>query len=151
MNPDSYKLYSLLKSVSECCHDREILQAKLFGISVPELRCVIAIKLEGCRTTSELAEKLCLAKSRITRIIDGLVEKRYILRREDADDRRVLNVNLTPAGSALANDLADSLLNLHEKVLVYMEAREREEVIQRLSVLTTAMRQVREEMEEIEV
>ncbi len=147
MNREPFKLYMLLKNLSSCCQDSENLQAKAFGVSVPELRCLIAIKLEECETTTELADKMCLAKSRITRIIDGLVSKGYIIRREDPDDRRVLKVRLTHSGRALTEKISKSLLVLHNMVLQNFDYDERKNMLERLSALTAAMKTVRDNIE----
>ena len=43
-----------------------------------------------------------LSPSRLTRIIDGLVQKEYIIREIDPNDRRNMKVSLSSQGSAFS-------------------------------------------------
>ena len=150
VNQEAYRLYSLLKSMTECCHDREDKLAQNYGLSVPESRCLAAIESEGCKTTTEIAGKLALAKSRITRIIDGLVAKGLILRSEAAYDRRVLLVEFTPAGKTLALEFVSTLISLHHKVIDKFPPESRNAAVDQLEELKNAMQEVRDSMDEIE-
>ena len=58
MNSDAYRLFKTLKEITECCQEREVTQAKINGCTVAEARCLLTIKLDQCRTTSEIAEKM---------------------------------------------------------------------------------------------
>ena len=88
MDELALKLFALLKEISLCCQDREVIQAKTFGLTPAEARCLIVLKLNDIRTTADLAEKLFVAKSRITRILDGMVKKGLVTRSEGLEDRR---------------------------------------------------------------
>ncbi len=145
-NNDSAKLFSLLKNLTECCQDREILLAQKHGLSVPESRCLIAIQLENCRNTSEIAAKMRIAKSRVTRIVDGLVAKGIIERIEDKHDRRFINVTLTPEGENLTSKFISAVLNLHDMVLEKLPPKERESIIRLLEILHSAMTDVRRQI-----
>ena len=146
LKKEAYRLYSLLKSLTECCHDREEKLAQNYGLSIPESRCLTAIELEGCRTTTEIADKLALAKSRITRIVDGLVAKGLILRTEASHDRRVLIVEFTPAGKILAAEFVSTLISLHHSVMEKFPAESRRAAVNQLEELKNAMQEVRDSM-----
>ena len=142
-NKDSARLFTLLKLMTECCHDREILLAEKFGLSVPESRCLIALNLENCRNTSQIAEKMMIAKSRVTRIVDGLVSKGLIERIEDKQDRRFINVTLTPQGQELSEKFISNLLNLHDLVISKLPAHKQKTIVSLLEELHIAMTEVR--------
>lgn len=46
-------------------------------------------------TTTELAQKLAVTPGAITQFVDGLVEKGFVKRRVDKDDRRIIRIALT--------------------------------------------------------
>jgi DNA-binding MarR family transcriptional regulator len=53
---------------------------------------------EGVRHTSALATARQMRMSAITPLIDGLVDRGWVTRTADPDDRRRTNLDLTPAG-----------------------------------------------------
>ncbi len=53
-----------------------------------------------CMSISELADAAFVASSSMSRIVDGLVRREYLCRRE-ASDRRYLSIVLTPTGEEL--------------------------------------------------
>jgi DNA-binding MarR family transcriptional regulator len=53
----------------------------------------------GRKLTSELAKKFNVANPTITRTVDALVERGFVERQPDADDRRKIYLQLTPAGT----------------------------------------------------
>ncbi len=138
-----------MKSLTECCHDREEKLARNYGLSVPESRCLAAIELEGCKTTTEIAEKLGLAKSRITRIVDSMVAKGLILRNEAAYDRRVLLVEFTPKGKTLAVEFVGTLISLHHLVIDKFPEHSRKAAVEQLVELKNAMQEVRDSMDDM--
>jgi DNA-binding MarR family transcriptional regulator len=56
-------------------------------------------------TGKALAEALGVSVTAVSRAVDGLVNRELVTRVEDAQDRRVRRVEITPAGTALADDL----------------------------------------------
>ena len=66
-------------------------------LSLPQFR-VLALVDEGGERASQLAERLAVAKPTITAVVDGLVERGYVKRSADCDDRRATKITLTAAG-----------------------------------------------------
>jgi DNA-binding MarR family transcriptional regulator len=56
----------------------------------------------GPQLTSELARKFNVAMPTITRTVDALVNRGYVERRPDADDRRKIYLGLTESGAHVA-------------------------------------------------
>ncbi len=52
----------------------------------------------GTQLTSELAKRFNVTTPTITRMVDGLVDKGYVERRHDSEDRRRIYLELTDAG-----------------------------------------------------
>jgi DNA-binding MarR family transcriptional regulator len=66
-------------------------------LSLPQLR-VLAVVDEGGERASQLADRLAVAKPTITAVVDGLVDRGFVKRTADCDDRRATKITLTPAG-----------------------------------------------------
>jgi DNA-binding MarR family transcriptional regulator len=59
---------------------------------------VLALVDEGGERASQLADLLAVAKPTITAVVDGLVDRGYLKRTADNDDRRATKITLTTAG-----------------------------------------------------
>jgi long-chain acyl-CoA synthetase len=66
-------------------------------LTLPQFR-VLALVEEGGGRASQLADRLAVAKPTITAVVDGLVERGYLKRSADSDDRRATKITLTAAG-----------------------------------------------------
>jgi long-chain acyl-CoA synthetase len=65
-------------------------------LSLPQFRLLAMV--EGGQRASFLADKLAVARPTVTALVDGLVERGYVSRAQEADDRRATHIALTPAG-----------------------------------------------------
>jgi DNA-binding MarR family transcriptional regulator len=78
--------------------------------------CVLEAEDDGeGRSVKALAESLGVSLPAMSRAVDGLFERGYVLREEDAVDRRMKRVRLTEAGHAAPRALNEARLSaLHE-------------------------------------
>lgn len=150
MDSKAYRLYMTLKEITECCQEREVTQAKMNGCTVAEARCLLTVKLDRCRTTADIAEKMCVAKSRVTRIVDGLVKKKLLSRWQDPKDRRICVVQFTEKGMETTEKLMSMTLQLHGEVLEKLPEGYRENVLDFLGTLRETMRSVKTRLENSE-
>lgn len=67
-----------------------------------QYRIILLLKLRDF-TISDLAECLHVRTPTVSRMIDSLVERGYVVRQPDATDRRKVWVRLTPTGHTLAS------------------------------------------------
>jgi long-chain acyl-CoA synthetase len=74
-----------------------MLERDAGDLSLPQFR-VLALVDEGGERASQLADRLAVAKPTITAVVDGLVERGYLKRTADCDDRRATKITLTAAG-----------------------------------------------------
>jgi DNA-binding MarR family transcriptional regulator len=76
------------------------------GVTVAEW--VILREMYGCdeMSPSRVAEATGMTRGAASKLIDRLVEKKLISRRERADDRRYQDIRLTEAGNGLVPKLA---------------------------------------------
>lgn len=75
-----------------------------FDISVEQFHVLRHIR-RGIGSVSELADKRQISRSAVSQSVDSLVEKNLITRTQSADDRRYVQLALTPAGETLLNTI----------------------------------------------
>jgi DNA-binding MarR family transcriptional regulator len=109
---------------------------------------ILALIAAGDERSSLLADRLAVAKPTITAVVDGLVDRGFVVREAIAGDRRSIRVALTPGGRAALHGaeaemaatldrifehargrdaLVGALLDLDDALALRMEARLRGE------------------------
>jgi len=92
-------LCSIRKVQSALRAFEESLKAET-GLSLNDAMCLCALE-KGIAEPGQLAVQLELSPSRLTRILDTLVERALIARKQSLDDRRSVTVTLTRQGAKL--------------------------------------------------
>jgi len=141
------ELYRLLREITICCQEREELQARAYGLTSAEARAMNVLLLSDIENTAELADKMLIAKSRVTRILDGLVKKGLVLRSESEVDRRLCLVFLTDEGRKIAQSLVTAILKVHKEVLSGLPKTERDHILKTVSSLYSAMLTVKNKLQ----
>ena len=77
---------------------------KRYAVSQPQLTCLLALREYGPLPTSRLAKYIMVKPSTATGIVDRLEEKGLVARQRGPLDRRVVTIQLTQRGTALAED-----------------------------------------------
>ena len=111
-------------------------------LSLPQFR-VLALVDEGGERASQLAERLAVAKPTVTAVVDGLVERGYLKRAADSDDRRATKITLTAAGRRALYDAEHAMHTRLHDVLAY--ADDPEAVERALNDLADAITRARDE------
>ena len=79
-----------------------------------------------------------MPKPHVTVIIDRLIEEEYVLRQNDPNDRRVVNILLTDKGISEFEELKEALsLNLKSKLVLLSE-----EELEQLSKASQQMKEI---------
>lgn len=128
--------YTLLEN----CQEKQQYIAENLKLSVSEFKCLRSFRNEGILSVKELAKRMNLTSSRMTRIIDGLVEKGYVTRDFNPQDRRVIDVALTKEGTEITRKLNIDYVSIHEDILSHMQPSSRPAVIKALRELSEAMK-----------
>lgn len=71
------------------------------GLSPTEFFVIFQLAMHGNMRPSDLAQNIGLARSSMTSVIDGLVQKELVSRMPSLDDRRAFQLGLTPEGERL--------------------------------------------------
>jgi DNA-binding MarR family transcriptional regulator len=89
-------------------------------------------------TQNELAEKLALSKSNISRLVARLVAAGRVKRRKDGDDGRAYRLELTAKGRRLAVAIDGQSLARFSAIISVLPARRRGAIIDALAFLVDA-------------
>ncbi|HCC78532.1 MAG: hypothetical protein A2X25_09450 [Chloroflexi bacterium GWB2_49_20] len=94
-------------------------------------------------TMNALSEAMGLANSTMTRMIDQLVDKGFVRRTADDEDRRVVRVSLTEKGQEIRHNLEEAQQYFFGKVLTEIPQNERHGILQVLERVIAAIEKVR--------
>jgi len=140
------RLQGLIAEMVKCCEDRKLFEAGKFGLPHAELRCLLLFDGERYLTVKGLAQKLDVAKSRVTAIVNGLIRKELVRQIDDPHDARIKLISVTPAGKEKCQEIAAFQRELHRQILLHLDADERKGVFTYLELLRAAMEAVKEQL-----
>ena len=136
----------LILKLFQCCQERMQYQCERFGLPDAEFRCLMLFEEERYLTAKGIAHKMNVVKSRVSKIIEGLLKKKLIQRIKDPEDSRISLLSLTPQGNKKVNDINGFLKKVHYEVLTQMEPDQRKTVLTNLDILKASMEAVKEMM-----
>ena len=94
-------------------------------------------------TMNALSEAMGLANSTMTRMVDQLVDKGFVRRTTDDEDRRVVCVSLTAQGQETWRNLEQAQQYFFGLVLTEISQDERHDILQVLERIVVAIEKVR--------
>jgi DNA-binding MarR family transcriptional regulator len=95
------------------------------ALSAAEGSLLIELRAAGALTQQQMADRLSVDKSRVSRLCTALERKNLIARERDASDRRNLRLGLTDSGEAAAARLRQAWRAAHDRMLAAMTPTER--------------------------
>jgi DNA-binding MarR family transcriptional regulator len=122
-----------------CCQDRVVYQSRKFDLPPAELKCLMLFGDERYLTVKGIAAKLEVAKSRVTKILEGMEAKGLISRTGDPRDGRIRLIALSPEGRRRFEEVAVFIRQLHRAILLNITEDERKGVFTGLETLRAAM------------
>lgn len=109
------------------------------GLSMSEVFAVRELDVLGPMTQQDLADRLHLEKSTVSRLVAGLEARQLLLRERDADNRRSYRLRLTEAGRVAHHDVASTFKAHFVDVLDGLSEGERESLETGLIALLRAL------------
>ena len=108
--------------------------------SVTLSQCLVLMEVDEDErlTVGQLASRLRLDNSTLSRTIDGLVRKGMLDRTRDPQDRRVVWIRLSPAGAAVCTAIHEQNDALYRAVFKKIPAKKRTAVIHNFETLVGA-------------
>lgn len=100
---NAHRLYRLIHDLYVVLDvgDREILEP--FGLTTSQYRVLVLLDADYGQRLITLSDRLLVARSTITRLIDQMEAAGWVHRVDDPHDRRAQHIALTPAGLELRN------------------------------------------------
>jgi DNA-binding MarR family transcriptional regulator len=138
-NSTASRLANLTFSLLANCQEKEVHLAELHGLTQAEFRCLRLFGTDESLNNKTIAERMNLSPSRLTRIIDGLVKKKYIRRNIDPNDRRNMKVDLSKKGKSLVQQLNKAYVDIHEEILMDIDPSQHEQLIVAMTHLLEAL------------
>jgi DNA-binding MarR family transcriptional regulator len=97
-------------------------------------------------TVKGISQKLDVAKSRVTKIVSGLLQKKLLTRVDDPADARVKLISLTPMGQRKAEEISALISELHINMLLELRADERRSALSAMEQLRGSMEAVKQRL-----
>lgn len=103
------------------CQEKESHIAEAHGLLEAEFKCFRLMSSEESLNNQEIAKRMKLSPGRVTRIMDGLVEKGYMEREINKKDRRNMILSLSRKGKILAHKINGAYVKVHQDILQEIE------------------------------
>jgi DNA-binding MarR family transcriptional regulator len=139
-------LSELIEDIRRCCQDRQIFESLELGLPYSEIRCLMLFGNERYLTVKGISERMEVAKSRVTKIVNDMNKKNLLERTTDPADGRVKLLRLTAEGRRVVEKITDLQKQLQVKILQKLEPADRGRVISGLELLRSAMHEAKAEM-----
>jgi len=113
----------------------EMRQRRAAGISVPQFRALLFLSREPGASLTEVAEYLGLTLPSMSALVEGLVERKLVLRSAAVRDRRRVTLTLTARGQSTLDAARQATLAQLAQKLAALSPADRAAVVQGLDAL----------------
>ena len=132
-------LGNLIFEILPICKKKETELADEHGLFQAEFKCLRLFGSDESLNNKEIAKRMRLSPSRLTRVMDGLVKKGYMKRKIDNSDRRNMKLSLSRRGKNLTNKLNDAFIEIHSEILQDIDISQHESLITNMEHLHSAV------------
>jgi DNA-binding MarR family transcriptional regulator len=112
------------------------------SLSVPQFRVLTFLSRKPGAPLSSVAEHLGVARSTASAMVDRLVRRQLVSRTTHPDERRSVVLTLTPAGAQHFREAREAASARMAKVLAGMPAADLLEMVQGLTLLGSAFKEI---------
>lgn len=131
----SLKAFVVLSRAFQSIRKRVEEDIKDLGLNPTEFAVLELIYNKGDQPIQKIGEKVLIASSSITYVVDQLEKKKLIKRKSCPNDRRVTHATITPEGK----DLMDTVFPQHRatmnEIFGGLDSKEKENLIEQLKKL----------------
>jgi DNA-binding MarR family transcriptional regulator len=114
------------------------------SVSLPQLRMLLFLEMEGDATMGELARWAGVTMPTATAAVNALVEGGYVSRRRSQQDRRVVLVNVTQQGRQTLAELHEERRERLRAVLSHLDADDQIELVEAFDSILRLLRKIDE-------
>lgn len=137
---------NIIAKLFQCCQERMQYQSEKFELPEAEMRCLMLFGEARYLTPKRIAEKMNVVKSRVSKIMQGLIQKNLIQRIKDPGDSRIKLLSLTAYGHKKYYEISAFMDLIHHEVLLHMVPEQRKILLTNLDILGASMESVKELM-----
>ncbi|MEX2105054.1 MAG: MarR family transcriptional regulator [Bacilli bacterium] len=112
-----------------------------FALSISQVIALQELNNQQLSGTN-LAEKLRLERSSVSRLIDSLVKGGFVLRKENEHNRRETLLSLTEKGERTVTEVSESSVQFFRTILINMTEQEQKQLIYSLRKFTSSLLKV---------
>ncbi len=134
------KVEQLLRHVATVIMHRGREHLEDYNITPPQFTALLSLIDAGEITMGDLCQKLYLACSTVTDLIDRMEKNGYVERFKDSKDRRVIRLRVMPGGWAVYEDVIKTRKAYLESVLSHLGEPERRQLITSLELVYASMK-----------
>ncbi|MCR6098280.1 MarR family transcriptional regulator [Salipaludibacillus agaradhaerens] len=131
----SLKLFIVLNRALQSVKKRVEENIKSFGLNPTEFAVLELLYSKGDQPIQKIGEKVLIASSSITYVVDKLEKKRFIDRKPCPKDRRITYAAITEAGTDVMNDIFPKHRDAIEEICSGLDEKEKMMVIEQLKKL----------------
>lgn len=145
-SPQAEKLHELINRLQKVI--TEIDYSQKACMQTGKMECQLLHYLYGASgpiNMNELARVLNVSHSRVTRIMDNLVEKELVTRRPSEEDRRCWYAEITARGKKMAEASQQTVIDQQEKIIKHITVAKIDPVLKAFEQYVKAYEKVLEE------
>lgn len=131
----SLKLFVVLSRAVQSVTKRVEEDIKNYGLNPTEFAVLELLFSKGDQPIQKIGEKILLASSSITYVVDKLEKKQLLVRKPCPTDRRVTYASITPEGEELMNTIFPEHKEAIQEIFGGLDAKEKEIMITQLKKL----------------
>jgi DNA-binding MarR family transcriptional regulator len=127
-----YRLNRLAEVVSR---DFSRIYKERYGLTRPEWRLLATLGQYGTMTATEIGAHSAMHKTKVSRAVTALEERRWLTRKADGHDRRVERLTLTKAGENTYRELVPLARAFEDRLLDRLTQEDRRAAVSGLDAL----------------
>lgn len=131
--------FKLVTALKKKCTTMETRVQKHLGLSQAEYSGLLVLSPDEQISGHLFAERLNLSVSRTSRVTTRLMEKGFIVIRQNPGNRREIEVSLTPKGVSARADIAREIAECERSILSELPEGKKQEIKDALSTLIEHM------------
>lgn len=113
-------------------------------ITIPQMVTLDLISKKECPKMSDLSAQLGVTLGNMTMMVDRLVKEKFILRKDDPLDRRIVRVCLSQKGKGLIRKVSEHKRNSLARIFEKISETDRKYLLNIIEKLTNAIKEEQE-------
>lgn len=122
-------VYRINRSFSHNCMDDD------FALPPGQLHALIAIRKQQPLNMTQLADHLLMTRQQLTKVVDSLVERGFVRRGTDPENRRLVILTLSDAGTAYVKQLIYDQPHMLQRLLETLDEYATERFLEAIEIL----------------